>query len=89
MGRTTTSILISDTESRLKALCIKEIKGIMILSHVQWIEEGERPSQYFFNPQKIKAQRSQTSPSQRGSKKRTLIFIRSSFLKSQLTQLCR
>ena len=36
-GDDTVSVLISDTESRLKALRDKEIKGIMICS---WLEEG-------------------------------------------------
>ena len=60
-GDDTVSGLISDTESRLKALHVKEIEGIMIRSRAQWQEEGERPSQYFFNLQKIKAQRSHIS----------------------------
>ena len=59
-GDDTVSVLISDTESRLKALRIKEIKGIMIRSRAQWLEEGERP-RYFFNLQKIRAQRSHIS----------------------------
>ena len=33
----------------------------MIRSRAQWLEEGERPSRYFFNLQKIKAQRSHIS----------------------------
>ena len=36
-GDDTVSVLISDTESRLKALRVKEIEGIMICS---WLEEG-------------------------------------------------
>ena len=60
-GDNTVSVLISDTESRLKALRVKEIEGIMIRSRAQWLEEGERPSRYFFNLQKIKAQRSHSS----------------------------
>ena len=60
-GDDTVSVLISDTESRLKAPRVKEIEGIMIRSRAQWLEEGERPSRYFFNLQKIKAQRSHIS----------------------------
>ena len=60
-GDDTVSFLISDTESQLKALCVKEIEGIMIWSHAQWLEEGERPSRYFFNLQRIKAQKSHIS----------------------------
>ena len=36
-GDDTVSVLISDTESRLKTLRVKEIEGIMICS---WLEEG-------------------------------------------------
>ena len=60
-GDDTVSGLISDTESRFKALCVKLIEEIMIRSRAQWQEEGERPSGYFFNLQKIKAQRSHIS----------------------------
>ena len=60
-GDDTASALISDTESQLKALRVKEIEGIMIRSRAQWLEEGERPSRYFFNMQRLKAQRSHIS----------------------------
>ena len=59
-GDHTVSVLISDPESRLKALRVKEIEGIMIRSGAQWLEEDERP-RYFFNLQKIRAQRSHIS----------------------------
>ena len=39
-GDDTVSVLISDTESQLKALRIKEIEGIMICSCAKWLEEG-------------------------------------------------
>ena len=39
-GDDTISVLISDTESRLKALRVKEIEGIMICSCAKWLEEG-------------------------------------------------
>ena len=60
-GDDTVSVLIFDTESQLKALRVKEIEGIMIRSRAQWLEEGERPSRYFFNLQRIKAQKSHIS----------------------------
>lgn len=53
--------LISDTECRLKALRTKQVEGIIIRSRAEWLEEGERPSRYFFNLQRIKAQRSHIS----------------------------
>ena len=59
-GDDTVSILISDTESQLKARWVKEIEGIMIRSRAQWLE-GKRPSCYFFNLQRIKAQKSHIS----------------------------
>ena len=59
-GDDTVSILISDTESQLKARRVKEIEGIMIRSCAQWLE-GKRPSCYFFNLQRIKAQKSHIS----------------------------
>ena len=59
-GDDTVSILISDTESQLKARRVKEIEGIMIRSRAQWLE-GKRPSCYFFNLQRIKAQKSHIS----------------------------
>ena len=60
-GDDTVSVLIFYTERQLKALRVKEIEGIMIRSHAQRLEEGERPSRYFFNLQRIKAQKSQIS----------------------------
>ena len=39
-GDDTVSVLISDTESQLKALRVKEIEGIMICSCAKWLEEG-------------------------------------------------
>ena len=59
-GDDTVSILISDTESQLKARWVKEIEGIMIRSRAQWLE-GKGPSCYFFNLQRIKAQKSHIS----------------------------
>ena len=59
-GDDTVSILISDTESQLKTLRVKEIEGIMIRSRAQWLE-GKRPSCYFLNLQRIKAHKSHIS----------------------------
>ena len=52
---------ILDTESRLKALYTKELQGIIVRSRAEWLEEGERPSRYFFQLQKTKAQKCQIS----------------------------
>ena len=52
---------ILDAESRLKALCVREFEGIVIRSRAEWFEQGERPSRYFFQLQKTKAQKSHIS----------------------------
>ena len=42
---------IQDIESHLKAIYTKEIEGILIRSRAEWLEEGERPTRYFFQLQ--------------------------------------
>ena len=92
-GDDTVSVLVSDTESQLKALRVKEIEGIMIRSRAQWLEEGERPSRYFFNLQRNQGSEISHLFSLRfkwkRSKKRTSSFTCASFPKNQLTRLCR
>ena len=39
---------ISELESELKALTLKKLDGSKVRSRVQWLEEGERPTRYFF-----------------------------------------
>ncbi len=56
-GDNTVADCILDTESRLKALYSKELQGIIVRSRAEWIEEGERPTRYFFQLQKAKAQK--------------------------------
>ena len=52
---------IQDIESCLKAIYTKEIEGILIRSRVEWLEEGERPTHYFFQLQSSRAQKSHMS----------------------------
>ena len=40
--------LILEIESKLKALYSRELEGVKIRSRAKWIEEGEKPSRYFF-----------------------------------------
>ena len=71
----------------------------MIRSRAQWLEEGERPSRYFFNLQRIKAQKSHISSvydlngtevsSQEEIEKAHVDFYSRLFPKSQLTRPCR
>ena len=53
--------LIQDVECRLKAIYTKGIEGILIRSRAEWLEEGERPTRYFFKLQTARAQKSQIS----------------------------
>ena len=50
-GDSTVAIEISRLKSELKALISRELEGSKIRSRVQWFEEGERPTRYFFKLQ--------------------------------------
>ena len=52
---------IQDIECRLKAIYTKEIEGILVRSRAEWLEEGERPTRYFFQLHSSNAQRSKIS----------------------------
>ena len=52
---------IQDIECRLKAIYTKEIEGILVHSRAEWLEEGERPTRYFFQLQSSNAQRRKIS----------------------------
>ena len=45
----------------MKALNEKRSCGIIVRSRAEWIEDGERPSRYFFKLQTIKSQKSHIS----------------------------
>ena len=47
-GDLSVSSEISELESELKALTLKELDGSKVRSRVQWLEQGERPTRYFF-----------------------------------------
>ena len=53
--------LINDIECRLKAIYTKEVEGILIRSRAEWLEDGERPTRYFFQLQSSNAQKSHVS----------------------------
>ena len=48
---------IVSLEAQLKALAIHELEGVKTRSRVQWIEEGERPSRYFFKLEKERVEK--------------------------------
>ena len=47
-GNPSVSPEISELKSKLKALTLEELDGSKIRSRVQWLEEGERPTRFFF-----------------------------------------
>lgn len=57
-GDNSVSDSIQDIEGRLKSIYIRETEGILIRSRAKWLEEGERPSRYFFRLQSSRAQKS-------------------------------
>lgn len=57
-GDNSVSDSIQDIEGRLKSIYIRETEGILTRSRAKWLEEGERPSRYFFRLQSSRAQKS-------------------------------
>ena len=49
--------MITRTKERLTELETKKIEGVKICSRVTWIEEGEKPTKYFFSLEKRKQDR--------------------------------
>ena len=47
-GDCTVATEISRLESELKALISRELEGSKVRSRVRWLEDGERPTRYFF-----------------------------------------
>ena len=50
--------LIEDTECALKSLYIREFEGVKIRSRAKWLEEGERPTRYFFKLEQTRIRKS-------------------------------
>ena len=50
--------LIDDTECALKSLYIREFEGVKIRSRAEWLEEGERPTRYFFKLEQTRIRKS-------------------------------
>ena len=48
---------IASLESQLKVLMLKELEGSKIRSRVQWLEEGEKPTRYFFKLERERFER--------------------------------
>ena len=56
-GDLSVSSVISELQSELKALTLKELDGSKVRSRVQWLEEGERPTRYFFKLERERFER--------------------------------
>ena len=56
-GNPSVSPEISELESKLKALTLEELDGSKIRSRVQWLEEGERPTRFFFKLERKRFER--------------------------------
>lgn len=47
-GNPTARFTIDQLESQLNAITTKQQKSAQVRTRAQWIEEGEKPSKYFF-----------------------------------------
>ena len=47
-GDFSVSSTIRDLENTLKELVLKELSGVAIRSKARWLEEGKKPSRFFF-----------------------------------------
>ena len=56
-GDISVSPVIRDLENKLKELVLKELSGVAILSKARWLEEGEKPSRFFFRLERERIQR--------------------------------
>ena len=56
-GDFSVSSAIRDLENKLKELVLKELSGVAIRSKARWLEEGEKPSRYFFKLERERIQR--------------------------------
>ena len=52
---------IASLESELAALINRELEGVKIRSRAQWLEEGEKPSRYFFKLEKERTEKNRLS----------------------------
>ena len=49
---------IASLESRLKALTLRDLEGVKVRSRAKWLEEGEKPTRYFFRLERERVERS-------------------------------
>ena len=57
LGDNSASTKIRDLESTLYSLVSREMEGAKVQSRAKWVEEGERPTHYFFRLEKKRAKK--------------------------------
>ena len=60
-GDFSVSSVIRDLENKLKDLVLEELSGVTIRSKARWLEEGEKPSRFFFKLERERIQRNSIS----------------------------
>ena len=60
-GDFSVSPVIRDLENKLKDLVLNELSGAAIRSKARWLEEGEKPSRFFFKLERERIQRNSIS----------------------------
>ena len=60
-GDLSVSPIIRDLENKLKDLVLKELYGATITSKARWLEEGDKPSRFFFKLERERIQRNSIS----------------------------
>ena len=60
-GDLSVSLIIRDLENKLKDLVLRELSGATIRSKARWLEEGEKPSRFFFKLERERIQRNSIS----------------------------
>ena len=56
-GDFSVSPVIRDLENKLKELVLQELSGVTIRSKARWLEEGEKPSRFFFRLERERIKR--------------------------------
>lgn len=60
-GDTSVSILIATLESQLQVLVLQDLEGRKTRSRAQWLEEGEKPTRYFFKLERERFEKNQVT----------------------------
>ena len=58
-GDQTPQKTIQMLENKLKALSRREMEGVKIRSRAKWLEEGEKPTRFFFRQEQSRIEKNQ------------------------------